>query len=57
MHTDITVLSFPMFIVLYLKLCFCLLCVAYFLGLFSLMSLFVSCGMMTFGAAVCHASY
>jgi len=50
MYTDFTVLSFPVYIVLYLKLYF--LCVAYFLGLFSFVSFSVCCG-ITFGAADC----
>ena len=56
MPTDFTVLSFPMYIVLHFKLCFRLLYVAYFLGLFSFVSLSVCCG-MTPRAGVCHASY
>ena len=55
-HTDFTVLSFPVYTVLYFQLYFCPLYLAYLLGLFSFLSLFVCCG-MTLGAAVCHASY
>ena len=50
MYTDFTVLSFPVYIVLYLKVYF--LCVAYFLGLFSFVSFSVCCG-MTLGAPDC----
>ena len=51
-----SVTSFPVYIVLYFKLCLILLYVAYFWGRFSFMSFSVCCG-MTLGAAVCHASY
>ena len=56
MPTGFTALYFLKYIVLYFKLCLCLLYVAYFLGVSLFMSFSVCCG-MTPGAAVCHASY